>query len=137
MASAECKFFFASSGIPLRFVYLMLVTIDTSFIPSPTFSPIVRKNITNRVARRCTVADPDWLTSLLNTGCGMQLADVLVQAGRHFADRVNPGAFAPGSTDRQLATAMAWTIISLISPRVITGQLVVEDPLDGDIKRLC
>jgi hypothetical protein len=32
---------------------------------------------------------------------------------------------------------MAWTIISLISPRVITGQLVVEDPLDGDIKRLC
>ena len=115
----------------------MLVTIDTSFISPLTFSPIVRKNITNRVARRCPVVDPAWLTSLLSTGCGMQLTDVLVQAGRHFADRVNPAAFASGSTDRQRATAMAWTIISLISPTVITGQLVVEDPLDGDIKRLC
>ena len=67
----------------------------------------------------------------------MQLADVLVQAGRHFADRVNQDAFAPGSTGRQLATAMAWTIISLISPTVTSGRLVVEDPIDGDIKRLC
>jgi len=32
---------------------------------------------------------------------------------------------------------MAWTIVSLIAPTVTSGQLVVEDPLDGDIKRLC
>jgi hypothetical protein len=67
----------------------------------------------------------------------MQLADVLVQAGRHFADRVNPDAFARGFTTRQVATAMAWTIISLISPTVASNQLLVEDPVDGDIKRLC
>ena len=67
----------------------------------------------------------------------MQLEDVLMQAGRHFADGVNPAAFPPGSTERQLATAIAWTIISLISPSVVAGQLVVQDPLDGDIKRLC
>jgi hypothetical protein len=116
----------------------MLVTIDTCLIPSATFSPIVRKNITNRPLRRCPVPDPDWLTSLLTPGsCSMQLADVLVQAGRHFADRVNPDAFAPGFTTRQVATAMAWTIISLISPKVASNQLVVEDPMDGDIKRLC
>jgi hypothetical protein len=67
----------------------------------------------------------------------MQLADVLVQAGRHFADGINSAAFAAGSTDRQRATAMAWAIISFISPSVESGQLIVEDPLDGDIKRLC
>jgi hypothetical protein len=115
----------------------MLVTIDTSLIPSPMFSPIVRKNITSRPVRRCPVADPSWLTTLLNTGLNMQLADVLVQAGRHFADSLNPDAFAPGATNRQRATAMAWTIISLISPTVASGELVVEDPIDGDIKRLC
>jgi hypothetical protein len=32
---------------------------------------------------------------------------------------------------------MAWTIISLIAPTVTSGQLGVEDPLDGNIKRLC
>jgi len=67
----------------------------------------------------------------------LQLVDILVQAGRHFSDRVNPDAFTAGSTRRQLATAMAWTIISLVAPAVISGQLVVEDPMDGDIKRLC
>jgi hypothetical protein len=29
-------------------MYRMLVTIDTSLIPSPTFSPIIRKNNTNK-----------------------------------------------------------------------------------------
>jgi len=115
----------------------VLVTIDTSLVPSPTFSLIVRKNNTSKPIRRCPVADPPWLTSLLSSGCNLQLADVLVQAGRHFSDRVNPGAFTAGPTRRQLATAMAWTIISLISPTVTLGQLVVEDPMDGDIKRLC
>jgi hypothetical protein len=115
----------------------MLVTIDTSLVPTPTFSPIVRKNNTTVVARRCPVADPPWLTSLCNNGCNLQLADVLIQAGRHFSDRINPDVFAAGPTRRQLATAMAWTILSLIAPTVTSGQLVVEDPIDGDIKRLC
>lgn len=115
----------------------MLVTIDTSLVPTPTFSPIVRKNNTTVAARRCPVADPPWLTSLCNDGCNLQLADVLIQAGRHFSDRVNTDVFAAGPTRRQLATAMAWTILSLIAPTVTSGQLVVEDPLDGDIKRLC
>jgi len=115
----------------------MLITIDTALIPSPSFSPIVRKNNTSIPVRRCPGVDPPWLTSLLNPGCSLQLVDILVQAGRHFSDRVNPDAFTAGSTRRQLATAMAWTIISLVAPAVISGQLVVEDPMDGDIKRLC
>ncbi len=115
----------------------MLVTIDTSLIPSPTFWLSVRKNNTNKAVRRCPVPDPAWLQSMLESGCNLQLTDVLLQAGRHFSDRVNPDAFLEGPTRRQLATAMAWTIISLISPTINTGQLVVDDPLDGDIKRLC
>lgn len=115
----------------------MLVTIDTALVPTPIFSPIVRKNNTTVDARRCSVADPAWLINLCNNGCNLQLADVLIQAGRHFSDRVNPDVFGAGPTRRQLATAMAWTIVSLIAPNVTSGQLVVEDPIDGDIKRLC
>lgn len=83
------------------------------------------------------MADPTWLTGLCTNGCNLQLADILIQAGRHFSGRVNPDNFAAGPSRRQLATAMAWTILSLIAPAVTAGQLVVEDPLDGDIKILC
>jgi hypothetical protein len=83
----------------------MLVTINTALIPTPTFSLIVRKNNTTVDARRCPVADPTWLTGLCTNGCNLQLADVLIQAGRHFSDRVNPDNFAAGPSRRQLARA--------------------------------
>src|SRR5271165_6526673 len=115
----------------------MLITIDTSRIPSDGFSLAVRKNGTNRAARRCPTPDPSWLTTAIEKGCQLQLENVVLQAGRHFTDRVNPDAFSAGTTRRQASTAIAWTIISLIAPEVSGSQLVVEDPMDGDIKRLC
>lgn len=51
----------------------MLVTVDTSSIPAESFNVIARKNATNRIARRCPVSDPNWLTSLLAGGCVLQL----------------------------------------------------------------
>lgn len=115
----------------------MLVTVDTSSIPAESFNVIARKNATNRIARRCPVSDPNWLTSLLAGGCALQLEDVVLQAGRHFSDRVNRQIFSSSSSRRQAATAIAWTILSLVAPSVTNSQLFVSDPLDGDIKRLC
>jgi hypothetical protein len=115
----------------------MLVTIDTSSIPTSSFNIIARKNATNRVARRCPVPDPDWLTKLVANGSALQLEDVVLQAGRHFSDRVNRQIFSSNPSQRQAATAIAWTILSLVGPSVTNSQLIVEDPLDGDVKRLC
>lgn len=115
----------------------MLVTIDTTLIPQQSFAVSARRNGTDRSERQCPVADPAWLTVLLSSGLNLQLEDVVLQAGRHFSDRVNPGSFAAGASRRELATAIAWTIISLVSPDASTGQLILEDPMDGDIKRLC
>lgn len=115
----------------------MLVTVDTSSIPAESFGVIARKNATNRVARRCPVADPSWLTTLLADGRALQLEDVVLQAGRHFSDRVNRQIFTSNPSRRQAATAIAWTILSLVAPSVTNSQLFVSDPLDGDIKGLC
>ena len=107
----------------------MLVTIDTSSIPAESFSVIARKNATNRIARRCPVSDPSWLTSLLAGGCALQLEDVVLQSGRHFSDRVNRQIFSSNPSRRQAATAIAWTILSLVAPFVTNSQLFVSDPL--------
>jgi hypothetical protein len=115
----------------------MLVTVDTSSIPAEPFDVVARKNATNRIARRCPVIDPNWLTTLLADGCALQLEDVILQAGRHFSDRVNRQIFTSNPSRRQAATAIAWTIISLVAPSVANSQLFVSDPLDADIKGLC
>src|SRR5216684_2938821 len=115
----------------------MLVTVDTSSIPAEPFDVVARKNATNRIARRCPVTDPNWLTTLLADGCALQLEDVILQAGRHFSDRVNRQIFTSNPSRRQAATAIAWTILSLVAPSVTSSQLFVSDPLDGDIKGLC
>lgn len=117
----------------------MLVTVDTSSIPAASFGVFARKNRTNISDRRCPVSDPDWLTRLLdiNIGCTLQLEDVVMQAGRHFSDRVNRNIFASNPSKRQAATAIAWTIISMASPIVDSDQLFVSDPGDEDMTRLC
>jgi hypothetical protein len=131
--------FGAGSGIGIIGLkaQIMLVTIDTSFIPSTPFKVLARKNATNVFSRKCPVPDPPWLTNLLASEFVLQLENVLVQAGRHFSDKVNGDIFGPCTTNRQAATAIAWTIISLVQPSVSAGRLLVHDPLDSDIKRLC
>jgi hypothetical protein len=62
----------------------MLVTIDTSLVPTPILSPVVRKNNTTIAARRCPVADPPWLTSRCKNGCNLQLVDVLIELADTF-----------------------------------------------------
>jgi hypothetical protein len=115
----------------------MPTTINTSFIPPETFNIWTRKNATNVDDRKCPVPDPVWLKGLVATGWQLQMNDIVIQAGRHFSDKVNMNAFGPNTTRRQAATAIAWTIISMVSPYVDGNQLFVVDPNDSDIKRLC
>jgi hypothetical protein len=61
----------------------------------------------------------------------------VLQAGRHFSDKVNLGITGPGSTERRLATGIAWAILSMIRPYVKQDRLYVIDPIDQDVKRLC
>ena len=115
----------------------MIFAIDTSYIPTSPFRATARKNNTNRLTRRCPLPDPTWLTSLVAKGCNLQLEDLVVQAGRHYSDRIYQNLFSSNPSRRQAATAIAWTVISLVAPSVNSNQLFVEDPVDGDIKRLC
>ena len=115
----------------------MLITVNTSLIPPETFKISARKNATTKAGRKCPVPDPQWLTDLIATGCELQMQDLVVQAGRHFADGVNRNIFGPATTRRQAATAIAWTVVSMAFPSVLNDQLVVVDPIDSDIKRLC
>jgi hypothetical protein len=67
----------------------------------------------------------------------MSLTSLSVQAGRHFSDRVNVDVFSSATTRRQVASTIAWTLISMVRPSVEQDRLFVVDPRDSDIKRLC
>lgn len=110
----------------------MKYVINVSNIPEDPFSVIVRQG----ASKQCTGKDPDWVTDLENDGISLSLQDVMMQAGRHFADRINPETFV-GCSRRQAAMALCWAIASITNPSVAGELLVVEDPGDPDVKRLC
>ncbi|GMV20043.1 MAG: hypothetical protein AMXMBFR56_82670 [Polyangiaceae bacterium] len=76
------------------------------------------------------------VAALVNNGATLRLEDVLVQAGRHFADTLNPSVIPGSDTRRQKATALAWYVLAMLDPSVQGGQLVVSAPGDPDIQRL-
>jgi hypothetical protein len=110
----------------------MSFEINVSNIPDEPFLLSVRQS----ADKRCAYNDPPWITDVVSNGVQLYLCDVMMQAGRHFADSVNPESFVHFSR-RQSAMALAWAITSMVSPSVVANELVVQDPIDQDVKRLC
>ena len=110
----------------------MPIQINLSSVPSQVFEAIVRKSS----PQSCKTKNPKWVSDAISNNVQLTLQNVLIQAGRHFSDRVNPATFV-GAKGRQAATALAWTICGMVAPSVLSKRLVVEDPRDPDVKRLC
>jgi len=110
----------------------MPIQINLNSVPAEAFTAFVRKS----TPQNCKLKDPKWVKDAVNKGVRLTLQNVLIQAGRHFSDRVNPATFV-GAKGRQAATAVAWTICGMIEPSVSSNRLLVEDPKDPDVKRLC
>lgn len=110
----------------------MKFEINVNNIPEESFKLTVRQ----ATERNCKGASPDWVTDATTKGVNVFLDDVMMQAGRHFADRIN-GNTVTGGTPRKNAMAVAWTIGSMVRPYVTGSRLKVEDPGDPDVKRLC
>lgn len=79
---------------------------------------------------------PQWLKDLVKDGATLQLGAVLIQAGRHFADALNPEVLPGTGSRRQKATQLAWYLIATMNPTVVGNRLVVERPGDTDIQRI-
>ncbi|WP_263358569.1 hypothetical protein [Acidicapsa ligni] len=110
----------------------MTYEINVSSIPQESFRLLIRTG----AASSCTGKTPQWVTDIVANGVELYLEDVMTQAGRHFADRVNSQAIT-GGTPRQRAMALAWAIGAMVNPYVDGDLLYVEDPGDPDVKRLC
>jgi hypothetical protein len=74
---------------------------------------------------KCPAETPAWVTTLITEGVKMSLTSLTVQAGRHFSDRVNRAIFKSDITKRQAASAIAWTLISMVRPSVADDKLEV------------
>jgi hypothetical protein len=109
-----------------------MYTINLNSVPAEVFTALVRKS----ASQDCKIKDPDWVEDAVNNGVQLTLQNVLIQAGRHFSDCVNPATFV-GARRRQAATALAWMICAMVEPSVSSNRLLVEDPRDPDVKRLC
>jgi len=109
----------------------MPIRINLKSVPAEAFTAFVRKS----TPQSCRL-NPKWVEDAVKKGVRLTLQNVLIQAGRHFNDRVNPATFV-GAKGRQAATALAWTICGMIEPFVSSNRLLVEDPRDPDVKRLC
>jgi hypothetical protein len=117
-----------------------VVCISLASISNQGFHVRVRETKANKKYpdRLCPAgAAPAWVKGLLKNGQKLSLPPLIDHAGSHFVDCINQSAFATGSTRQLEATALAWAIISMVRPTVRQKQLWVEDPGDGDIKRLC
>lgn len=115
----------------------MLIVFDTATIPQQSFSVKATRSSTDKPAWMCPAPEPKWIGELLKAERKLQFEDVVLQAGRHFSDKVNLKISSPGTTKRQLATGIAWAILSMIRPYVKQDRLYVIDPIDKDVKRLC
>lgn len=116
------------------------VCITLASISNQAFHVRVRETRANKKypGRLCPAgAAPSWVKGLLKNGQILSLPPLIDHAGSHFVDCINQSAFTTGSTRQIEATALAWAIISMVKPTVRQKQLWVEDPGDGDIKRLC
>ncbi len=101
------------------------------------FSVSVREYPARLLARRCPGPAPTWVAQLVANGLQMSLRSLMIQAGRHFSDRVNQHIFSSAVTRRQGASAIAWSLIAMVQPYTQQDRLLVIDPGDSDIKRLC
>jgi hypothetical protein len=115
----------------------MLIVFDTATIPQQSFRVKATRSSTDEAAWKCPAPEPKWITELLMAERRLEFEDIALQAGRHFSDKVNLEITSPGTTQRQLATGIAWAILSMIRPCVKQDRLCVIDPLDKDVKRLC
>jgi hypothetical protein len=81
---------------------------------------------------------PDWLKKLKDNGTTLSLDAIWRQAGRHFADSLDPDVVGFAGTSRQLATETAWRLVSMLRPTVdaTTKRLELTKPGDLDIQRL-
>lgn len=111
-------------------------TLNLLPISDTAFQVSVQEYPLNDPSRRCPKS-PKWVTDLVKNGQSMSLSSLIVQAGRHFSDTLNMEVSDGSATRRQLATTLAWTIIAMVRPTESNNRLVVLDPEDSDIKRLC
>lgn len=96
---------------------------------------------------------PSGLQHALQHGVKMDLELVMHQAGRHFADSINPAVLPGSGTRRQKAAELAWFLLAMLDPKVVDApipnqkgakgkppksepRLVVVKPDDQDIQRL-
>jgi hypothetical protein len=86
---------------------------------------------------KCSVR-PNCATELTDNGTTLSLAAIWRQAGRHFADSLDPDVVGFAGSARQLATEIAWRLVSMLRPTVDAGtnQLQLTKPGDLDIQRL-
>jgi hypothetical protein len=117
------------------------VCITLAVVPDQDFHVRVREPKANKKYpdRLCPAGStPAWVKRLVKRGQDLSLPPLIDHAGSHFLDCITDSALKAGSTPQiEAATALAWAIISMVKPTVRQKQLWVEDPGDGDIKRLC
>jgi hypothetical protein len=104
-------------------------------IPQQPFNVEVKEYRPRSWATPCPTR-PKWVKDLLADGRDLYLEPIMIQAGRHFADSLNMSVFPGSATRRQEATKLAWTLVSMLYPTVISDKLVVTEPGDQDIRRL-
>ena len=105
-------------------------------MPKRDFRISVKQYAPRSLMTKCPGTPPIWVTNLVSGGSNMSLAGVMVQAGRHFADSLNMEVFSGNATRRQEATKLAWMLVAMIRPELNEEFLEINDPGDGDIKRL-
>jgi hypothetical protein len=91
----------------------------------------------SRQGPKCSLR-PQWVQDLKDHGTTLSLKEIWRQAGRHFADSLDPNVVGFNGSSRQLATETAWRLVSMLQPTVDaqTNLLQLTKPNDPDIRRL-
>ncbi len=105
-------------------------------IPQSSFTITAKVYAPRKLMTPCPSPQPTWVTDLVANGASMTLESLIVQAGRHFADKLNMAVFTGSDTRRQQATRLAWTLVSMMGPTVSASKLEVVNPGDADVQRL-
>jgi hypothetical protein len=81
---------------------------------------------------------PAWVKQLKANGTALSLDAIWRQAGRHFADSLDPEVVGFAGSARRLATETAWRLVSMMRPTIdaTTNVLELVRPGDLDVQRL-
>jgi hypothetical protein len=112
-----------------------LAKIQLHGLQPANFDVAVKEYRPNKPNKMCSVR-PAWVTTLKKNGTTLDIFEVVVRAGMHFADSINMAVVPAGVTREQFAASIAWALISMLDPKVVGRQLVLSKPDDDDAQRL-